>query len=209
MNYHKIYENLIYRSKNRTLFGYKERHHIIPRCIGGTDDIENIAELTPEEHYLAHQLLVKMYPTNNKLLQAAMMMIPDRKSNKLYGWLRRKFSEYKSKEQSGVGNSQYGTKWITNGLIEKKILKNETVPENWFEQRLSSYLKKIEKEKTKEEKHNKKINYLRELHNVYIKEGYEGVRKIGYKYSQPNLVAAFEKYLPEFVSQNGKKRKVD
>ena len=27
--------------------------------MGGTDDEENLVELTPEEHYVAHQLLVK------------------------------------------------------------------------------------------------------------------------------------------------------
>jgi hypothetical protein len=92
MNYTKHYELLITRGKNRVLEGYVERHHIIPRCMGGTDDAENIVQLTPEEHYLAHQLLVKMYPESIELVGAALMMTRHttnkRMNNKLFGWLR-------------------------------------------------------------------------------------------------------------------------
>lgn len=93
MNYSRIYDSLILRAKNRKLNEYVEKHHIIPECIGGSNANDNLVELTPEEHYLAHQLLVKMYPSNVKLLYAARMMGTTRKSNKLYGWLKRKYSE--------------------------------------------------------------------------------------------------------------------
>lgn len=75
---------------------YVERHRILPGCMGGKYVEGNVAWLTPEEHYVAHQLLVKMYPTNVKVLHAAMMMIVPGKTsrnNKLYGWLRRRFVE--------------------------------------------------------------------------------------------------------------------
>lgn len=38
-----------------------ERHHIIPKSLGGTNDKSNIVVLTPREHCLAHMLLAKMY----------------------------------------------------------------------------------------------------------------------------------------------------
>ena len=57
-------------------------------------------KLTPEEHYVAHQLLVKIHPTNYKLVTAAFCMTFDkdgkRSNNKLYGWLRREYSIAKS-----------------------------------------------------------------------------------------------------------------
>ena len=108
MNYAKIYDDLIARGKNRVLESYKERHHIIPRCLGGTDEPENLVDLTPEEHYVAHQLLIKIYNGNYALVKAAAMMIPNRPSNKLYGWLRRRFSESQKghKFQIGEKNSQ-------------------------------------------------------------------------------------------------------
>jgi hypothetical protein len=52
MNYKNIYERLIQRGKSRTLSEYTERHHIVPRCMGGTDDAQNIVRLTAEEHYV-------------------------------------------------------------------------------------------------------------------------------------------------------------
>jgi hypothetical protein len=96
MDYKKHYDKLIERSKNRILEGYVEKHHIIPRCLGGTDDATNIAILTPEEHFLAHQLLVKIYPNSPPLVKAVVIMTThqtqQRANNKLFGWLRRRAS---------------------------------------------------------------------------------------------------------------------
>jgi len=85
------------RSKDRHLEGYVERHHIIPRCLGGTDAADNIAVLTPEEHFVAHQLLIKIYPNCPPLINAAIIMTIHhtdvRANNKLFGWLRRQASK--------------------------------------------------------------------------------------------------------------------
>lgn len=87
------------RARARNIAGYSERHHIVPRCLGGGDAPENIVRLSPEEHYVAHQLLVKMYPRNKGLVFAAKNMTLGnskqwrRRNNKLYGWLRRRHSE--------------------------------------------------------------------------------------------------------------------
>ena len=97
MNYQKHYDALMNRAKNRLLEGYCETHHIIPRCMGGKNDEDNLVDLTAEEHYIAHQLLVKIYPHNFKLVYAANMMTCSShvnvRNNKLYGWIRRKMSE--------------------------------------------------------------------------------------------------------------------
>lgn len=108
MNYKKIYDNLINRAKNRKLDIYTESHHIIPRCMNGSNFSENLVDLTPEEHYLAHQILIKIYPTEYGLVKAAVMMCLNtgskRPNNKLYGWLRRKHSE----ATSGENNVNFG-----------------------------------------------------------------------------------------------------
>lgn len=36
---------------------YQERHHIIPKCLGGNDDKDNLIYLYAQEHYYAHKLL--------------------------------------------------------------------------------------------------------------------------------------------------------
>lgn len=95
MNYKQIYDSLINRGLQRTLpeDTYFEKHHIIPKCMGGLNDSENLVKLTPEEHYVAHQLLVKIYPEVKGLSYAAKMMTVTSKfmvrTNKLYGWVKR------------------------------------------------------------------------------------------------------------------------
>ena len=137
MNYTTIYNNLIQRAVSRSLDGYKERHHIIPRCLGGNDLKENLVDLTPEEHYIAHLLLVKIHPKNTFLIHAAVMMTVKGKgqgrNNKLYGWVRRKHSLAISKHQSGKGNSQFGKYWICNvstGEVARTTSKD--IPAGWI-----------------------------------------------------------------------------
>ena len=64
--YTKWYFNII-RNANPTT-SYVEKHHIIPRCIGGSDHRENIVALTAREHFVCHLLLTKM--TTGKVKQA-------------------------------------------------------------------------------------------------------------------------------------------
>ena len=64
--YTKIYYNIINRAKNRSISGYTEKHHIIPRSLGGTNDTENIAILTAKEHFICHLLLIKMVEEDMK-----------------------------------------------------------------------------------------------------------------------------------------------
>ena len=74
MNYEKIYNQIIEKAKleNRIKNDniYYERHHIIPKCLGGTNKKENLVLLTGKEHYMCHKLLTYIYPNNAKLVFA-------------------------------------------------------------------------------------------------------------------------------------------
>ena len=61
MDYKSVYFNIINRARNRELDCYSERHHIVPRSIGGGNEDANIVRLTYREHFLAHWLLTKIY----------------------------------------------------------------------------------------------------------------------------------------------------
>ena len=74
MNYQRIYDQIIDRAKERTLEGYKEKHHIIPKCMGGSNKKENLIELTAREHFISHWLLCRIYPENRKLGHAFWFM---------------------------------------------------------------------------------------------------------------------------------------
>jgi hypothetical protein len=73
MNYNKIYNQIVERAQNRILEGYRENHHIIPKCLGGTEE-NNIVRLTAREHFLCHLLLCEIYPNNEKLKYALFLM---------------------------------------------------------------------------------------------------------------------------------------
>ena len=145
MDYTKIYYSIIEYRQTTPYNGYTERHHIIPKCMGGTNDIYNLVDLTAREHYVIHQLLIKMYPKNLSLVCAANRMthtskdhIGERSKNRLYEWLRIKLSLYMKETQSGKGNSQYGTRWIYNIELKqsKTIKKDESLPDGWKEGRI-------------------------------------------------------------------------
>ena len=55
--YQRWYNELIERARNRVIEGYVEKHHIIPKSLGGTDDKSNLVKLTAREHLIAHMLL--------------------------------------------------------------------------------------------------------------------------------------------------------
>ena len=135
MNYQKIYDSLIERASNRQqingvkltryfmnkVYGYVEKHHIVPKCMGGSDDETNLVYLKGDEHYVAHQLLVKIYPNNHKLIHAAKRMTDKkgeteqaigRSKNKLFGWLRDRFSK-------AVAISKTGTK-LSEESVQKR-----------------------------------------------------------------------------------------
>lgn len=130
MNYKAIYDNLIKRASSRIIdsLAYYETHHIIPKCLGGSNDVTNLVKLTAREHYIAHLCLIKIYPGNAKLVKAAVMMCCNsnttkRSGNRIYEWLRKKHSVAMSISQTGSGNSQFGKKWIYSDSLKtcKKV----------------------------------------------------------------------------------------
>jgi hypothetical protein len=82
MNHQKIYNQIIERAQTRKLDTYVEKHHIMPKCIGGLDIKENIVELTAREHFLCHRLLCEIYPKEHKLLYALWLMAIGKKRSK-------------------------------------------------------------------------------------------------------------------------------
>lgn len=61
MNYVSLYNNIVSQYKRTKLDCYTEKHHIIPRCAGGTDDDDNLVDLPARVHYICHRILVKLY----------------------------------------------------------------------------------------------------------------------------------------------------
>lgn len=86
MNYQKIYGDLIAKAQARdVLHEYKETHHIVPRCMGGTNLPSNLVDLTAKEHFIAHLLLAHIY--NNSKLWVAVIMMKGKKGRYINGRL--------------------------------------------------------------------------------------------------------------------------
>lgn len=60
---------------------YHERHHIIPRSLGGSDDEKNLIDLYAKEHYIAHKILAYENPENEKLVFAFWIMSSCKSNN--------------------------------------------------------------------------------------------------------------------------------
>ncbi len=154
MNYKQIYDNIINYRLDNPLNGYTERHHILPRSLGGNDDKSNLVDLSAREHYICHLLLTKIYPKGSqeyyKMIKAYNLMAKvksdaqrrDYKINvNLYENLRVELSKAMSLMQMGKGNSQYKSFWVYNpSTLEcKKVPSDFIIEDGWFKGRVINF----------------------------------------------------------------------
>ena len=173
------YNNIIQHFQNTIVEGYYEKHHIIPKCLGGTDEKTNLVLLPTKVHFIAHALLHKAYPNEPKLAQAFGMMVACNKyhngrkySSRLYEmsklarsnamkgiprpeWVKEKLRVPKlNKENYKKPKSKEHAENISKSLIGKKKTK---------EHLLNLAIARKEYLKVKKIKHEEKINRYREL----------------------------------------------
>jgi len=74
--YEEFIQNIL-KTRGRFACGdeYHERHHIMPKCMDGSDDVENLIDLFAREHYEAHRLLALENQDNYKLVYAWTCMV--------------------------------------------------------------------------------------------------------------------------------------
>ena len=58
--YSKLYYNITSNAKQRIIEGYVETHHVVPQSLGGSNNKDNLVDLTAREHFICHWLLIKM-----------------------------------------------------------------------------------------------------------------------------------------------------
>lgn len=132
--YKKWYYQIINRASDRNLLEYKEKHHIVPKSLGGTDDITNIVNLTAREHLICHILLTKMVTGNAyyKMVNAlwAMSKLKNRYhqrsniSSRVYEKLKKEHSSVLSEMYKGDKNPFFGK---THSDKTKEKMKNRIV----------------------------------------------------------------------------------
>lgn len=92
MDYQKIYNAIIENAKfqnrkklrkNDSDYTYYEKHHIVPKCLNGSDDENNKVLLTAREHFVCHKLLTYIYPNNKGIILAFFRLSYDNRNRKL------------------------------------------------------------------------------------------------------------------------------
>lgn len=85
--YNTWYFNIVNKARSRQIFEYTEKHHILPKSLGGDNSAENLVELTAREHFICHWLLLKITDGNDKrkMSYALRRMMSGNKYQQRYG----------------------------------------------------------------------------------------------------------------------------
>lgn len=116
--YSKMYYKIInHYQENPPTDGYFERHHIIPKSLGGSNDQSNIVALTAKAHFVCHHLLTKMTSDQDKIkmIHAFWRMIHAPQHSqpitaKVYQVIKEERATALSEEMKGKNNRFYGKK---------------------------------------------------------------------------------------------------
>lgn len=129
--YTRWYYSIVQRAQTRVLSDntYTEKHHIIPRSLGGNNSQENLVRLTAREHFVCHLLLIRMTDGKNKrsMCYAAWQMThvngrPRHKAcSRTYAYLRKALSE------SYTGVPKTSIWWSGKKHTQKTLLKQSEV----------------------------------------------------------------------------------
>ena len=127
MNYEKHYQNLIDTRKmlnriKKVNDGF-ELHHILPKCLGGTNDSSNLILLTTREHFIAHWLLYKMHHGKDKAKMAyAFFMMCNNNTQQKRNVTSRQFETARVsmvKSTIGVNHPNFGKNPFTDMQIKE------------------------------------------------------------------------------------------
>jgi len=148
MNKYKKYYNAIVenaRIQDRTC--YIEKHHIVPRSLGGSDDTSNIVKLTAREHFICHWLLTKFTTGINKgkMIKALSLMRSETKYQKRYSTkiTARVYENIKVEHAEIIRKQNTGwqpTKEQRQKISESKMGKTrDSLPDLWFKKMRERY----------------------------------------------------------------------
>jgi hypothetical protein len=125
--YSKLYFAIVASAKNRVTEGYSEQHHIIPQSLGGSNNSENLVDLTAREHFICHWLLIKMTEgeDRSKMLYALHGMKAENKYQQRYSSAitSRVYEKYRIEHAKNHSERMKGRKAWNKGIkLEGKEL---------------------------------------------------------------------------------------
>jgi len=110
--YTRWYYNIINAAVSRSIpTDYTEKHHIIPKSLGGSNSNINLVKLTPKEHFICHRLLTKMVYENSakiKMHNAAFQMTVKSSTQRRYKISSRTYEILRRNKSAAMLGNSYG-----------------------------------------------------------------------------------------------------
>lgn len=137
MNHQKVYDAIIAKARlenraklkrNQEGYVYYENHHIIPKCLNGGNEKENLVLLTAREHFVCHKLLTYIYPKNEKIICAFFRLTFDssrnrKSSSRDYKYAKEILSEQRSGKPSWSKGKKFSNEHCKNISISRILNK--------------------------------------------------------------------------------------
>ena len=210
MNYMKIYEQLVKKRRKEFFEGYGENHHIIPKCLNGTDEVENIVRLTAREHFIAHALLCKIYPHEKKLWFAFNCMCNKwgqsdvrneryyKISSKIYEWCKKEYSKILSQKMKGNipwNKGRKGVQTLSVAARQKLSQQNSGQGNPMFGKPQSQKCKEINSRIHKGKKYSTEIRFKNKKRGVeHPRYGKHWGPEFGYKQTLAKCYTQIKRY---------------
>ena len=155
--YEEFINNILNTRGRFNCSGYYEQHHIIPKCIGGTNDESNLIDLYAKEHFIAHKLLAVENPDDDKLI---------------YGWIMMAFVKDKNQQRYELTPEEYESARLALSKIASKKYNGDCNPfygkhhsEETRERMRESSRKRWDKPEEREKARKAKENITQETRN--------------------------------------------
>lgn len=112
MDYGRVYSEFIAdrRTREGSLVAF-DRHHILPRCLGGSNRPENLIRLSYSDHLFAHVLLARIHGgvlVSSALRMAGMKKYQGRSARQRYAFLKSRMREQMLGNVRCVGRTSSG-----------------------------------------------------------------------------------------------------
>jgi len=177
MNYLKIYNQLITKRVSepypKDTPGGREKHHILPKSMGGKNIKSNLVYLSTREHFVAHMLLAKIYPDSG-MPHAAWLMAcflrgrgMVRINSRTYGTLRKdhanRISSNKAKGKA-TSDKLKGRRQSEEHIAARTKARSKNGP--WHSKETASKISESNKKAFREGRVNplKNLKYSQEVH---------------------------------------------
>lgn len=182
------YFNIVTRAKARVLSAdiYVERHHIIPKSLGGTNDATNIVKLTAREHLICHRLLIHMTYglAKSKMANAAWRMMFSSKNHKRSIIDSRTYESIRSHVAEATRErnmSRKHTEETKRKISESKLGKTRNITPEWRQKIIDTQtgmtkkpLSDATKQKISQAKFGKKLGPLSDEHRKRVSDSKKG-----------------------------------